>query len=214
MADRAEDIRRLLASASVQRADAHATPSDEPLEWSAERLAGRLIELCGVGAAASLTAAIQLVLDAQRGAEPVAWVTLPHSTFYPPDVHDAGVDLEALAIVRAPSSQEAARAADRLLRSGAFGLVVLDLGKSARIPIAMQGRLVGLAQKHDSAIVCITEKSAEAPSLGSMVSLRAEVVRDSLDGARFRCQVKVLKDKRRGPGWSHTEVRRGPAGLR
>ena len=38
----------------------------------------------------------------------------------------------------------------------------------------IQGRLVTLAQTHDAAIVCLTEKPADAASLGSLVSLRAE----------------------------------------
>ena len=45
-----------------------------------------------------------------------------------------------------------------ILRSGAFGLVILDLGAAAEIPIAVQGRLVSVAQHHDAAVVAITEK--------------------------------------------------------
>jgi recombination protein RecA len=124
------------------------------------------------------------------------------------------VDLDALVVVRVPGAQEAARAAEGLVRSGAFGLLVLDLGQAARLPTPMQGRLVSLAKRHDAAIVCLTAKSREAASLGSMVSLRAEALRDGDAGAGFRCELRVLKDKCRGPGWSHREVVRGPAGLR
>lgn len=187
-------------------------PEPAPARWSRAQLSGRLVELSGMGASATLTAAIGVVLEAQVDGEPVAWVSLPGSTFYPPDLADSGVDLEALVVVRAPSIEAAGRAADRLLRSGAFGLVVIDLGRGATLPIPLQGRLVGLAQRHDAALLCLTEKAADAASLGSMVSLRAESAR-LRTGDHFACAVRALKDKRRGPGWEHDEPVRGPAGL-
>jgi recombination protein RecA len=192
-----------------------ATPDDVVAapRLSLEQLTGRLVELSAVGAVATLTAAVGLVLEAQTAGEPVAWIGLPPSTFYPPDLADSGVDLDALVVVRAPDAIAAARAAERLLRSGAFGLVVLDLGASGDVSMAHQGRLVSLAQQHDAAVVCITEKAADAASLGSLVSLRVEALRQR-DEAGFRCTLRALKDKRRGPGWSLSEVLRGPAGLR
>jgi len=187
--------------------------------WSRDELAGRMVEVSGQGAVAPLTAAVGLVVEAQKLGEPAAWVTLPDSVFYPPDVAQSGVDLSALIVVRVPGAREAGRAADRLLRSGAFGLVVLDFGPAdvgrgaAPLSMPMQGRLVGLAQRHDAALVCVTHKSSEAPSIGSMVSLRAEPGRTGLDGDRFRCRLDVIKDKKNGPGWSSAEVVRGPAGM-
>ena len=89
---------------------------------------------------------------------------------------------------------------------------MLDLGPNAALPIPLQGRLVGLAQRHDAALVCLTEKPGDTASLGSMVSLRAEALR-ARDGDRFTVSVRALKDKQRGPGWAHTEPARGPAGL-
>jgi recombination protein RecA len=75
-------------------------------------------------------------------------------------------------------------------------------------------RLVKLAQKHEAAVLCLTDKHAEKPSLGSLVSLRCEATRKRLSAVdRFSCELRVLKDKRRGPGWQHQEVVRGPAGL-
>jgi recombination protein RecA len=230
MSNRTDEVRSFLAQAQAARPggglalakvipmigatlELRAESGPDGERWSCPQLAGRLVELSGVGAVASLTAAVGLVLDAQERDEPVAWLTLPGSTFYPPDVADSGVDLAALVVVRVPDCEAAARAADRLVRSGGFGLVVLDLGAAAVVPTALQGRLVGLAQRHDAAIVCITEKGSETASLGSMVSLRAEAQRLATPEG-FRCRVRVLKDKRRGPGWSHEEEVRGPAGLR
>jgi len=181
--------------------------------WGLPALRGRLVELSARGASATLTASVELVIEAQREAEPVAWIMGPHGSFYPPDVAESGVDLAALVIIRVPDLTGATRSAERLLRSGAFGLIVIDLGPApAEIPIAHQGRLVTLAQAHDAAVVCITEKSAESGSIGSLVSLRAEALRLRSPGG-FELTLRVIKDKRRGPGFQRTVRARGPAGL-
>lgn len=182
--------------------------------WTLVAVAGRFVELSGQGSTATLTLAFGLVLDAQQHGEPVAWITPRESCFYPPDAADGGVDLEALAVVRVPDRRAVARAADRLLRSGAFGLVVLDLGATAELPIPLQARLAGLAQYHHTALVALTARGQESPSLGSLISLRVIAERRRLSEDRFACTLTVLKDKRRGPTWTHQEVCRGPAGLR
>ena len=182
--------------------------------WGMGALRGRLVELSARGASATLTAAFELVAEAQAQSEPVAWIALAGSTFYPPDVAECGIDLAALVVVRAPDAIAAARAAERVLRSGAFGLVMLDLaGAPAELPTPVQGRLVTLAQTHDAAVVCLTEKTEDTSSLGSLVSLRAEALRRREGDARFRVTIRALKDKQRGPGWTHAGKRRGPAGL-
>ncbi len=220
MKDRAARLRELLARTAPPPVEIQ--PNAD--RWQLPSLTGRLIEVSAAAGTAGLTAAVGLVLEAQRAGEPVAWVTPPGHGFYPPDLHDSGVDLEALVVVRAPDLRAAARAAEHLLRSGAFGLVIIDLIEVADAPRvkplteSMLGRLVSLAGKHDAAVVCLTSKPASAPSLGSMVSLRVEALREVIapeageGGYRFR--VMALKDKRRGPCWEHAEVVRGPAGLR
>jgi len=239
-----DDLRELLAKAKgvaatariswasrrVESSAPESSAPESPIDlWSLAALRGRLVELSARGAAATLTSAIDLVVEAQHAGEPVAWVTLGHATFYPPDVADSGVDLAALAVIRVHDIVAAARAAERLLRSGSFGLIVIDFAGSAidltnALPIAHQGRLVTLAQSHDAAIVCITEKPGDSPSLGSLVSLRAEALRiacpgepggsDGPDADRgYHVTLRALKDKRRGPGWSRTLRFRGPSGL-
>ena len=199
-------------------------PVGVPSRWSRTALAGRLSELSGGVAPAGLTLAMALVWEAQREGEPVAWiagpVSGPRGGFYPLDAAANGVDLEALAVVRVPDALAAARAASRLARSGAFGLIVLDLGQNARIPIALQGRLAQQALRHDAAIVCLTEKPARAAidpqdgGLGSLISLRGQATRRGVGGNRFSCTLAVSKDKRKGAGWTHDEVCHGPPGLR
>ncbi len=219
---RLDDLVVRLGQLGGSEVDADASP------WGLAAMRGRLVELSARGASATLTTAAELVLEAQRAAEPVAWV-VPWSvdtktaTFYPPDVADSGIDLAALVVVRAPSTIAAARAAERLLRSGAFGLVVLDFAASCsgdleanraqRLPDQVLGRLVSLAQSHDAAVVCLTEKTSEAGSLGSLVSMRAEAMRLRSSSGGFEVTIRALKDKRRGPGWSKRLKLRGPAGM-
>ncbi|CAN5902705.1 hypothetical protein BH11MYX2_BH11MYX2_21190 [soil metagenome] len=262
--------------------------------WSLAALRGRLVEISGANGTAALTSVIDLVHDAQTQGEPVAWI-VPTAVderggmFYPPDAADCGIDLAALVIVRTANPAAAGRAAERLMRSGAFGLVVIDFGannntvlpagamtnpdypaavakalavrpESAHVtplnvlpggepfppstvspsssrssppassashspqlrvvrgepppvydapavagptlPDAVLGRLVGLAQAHEVTVVCVTEKSADASSLGSLISLRVEAERMPMLGG---CEVTVraLKDKHRGPGWAN-----------
>jgi hypothetical protein len=131
-------------------------------------------------------------------------------------VAEAGVDLETLMVVRAADACAAARSADQLVRSGVLGLVVLDLHVSrgdTRVPPALLTRLLGLAQKHHTAVLLLTDTPAALPSISSLVSLRAEAQRSFRDGA-WEVRVGVIKDKRCPPGGAHLEVRRGPAGVR
>jgi recombination protein RecA len=201
-----------------RRGTAEVTSEELAGPWGLAALRGRLVELSARGAAATLTTAIDLVLEAQLASEPVVWIMLANGSFYPPDVADSGVDLAALVVIRisAGDATGVARVAERVLRSGAFGLVVLDLSvpgaQSGDISMAHQGRLVTLAQAHDAAVVCLTDKTAETASLGSLVSLRAEALR-ARSGSDFELTVRALKDKRRGPGWTKKLKARGPSGF-
>jgi hypothetical protein len=98
----------------------------QPGDWSLEALTGRLVELSNAGTSVALTAVTSLLLEAQLRREPAAWVAIGDATFYPPDMAEAGCDLENLPVVRVGDARTAARAADLLLRSGGFRLVVLD----------------------------------------------------------------------------------------
>lgn len=149
-----------------------------PNEWPS----GRLLELASSDAAsARTTTAIEQVARLQRQGELVAWVQLRGGTFYPPDAAEAGVDLAALTVVHVPSSAlEAARATELLLRSGAFGLVIVDLEGMVdpSLPSRALARLHALCRQHDSTVAFLTPPTQEA--LGSLVSLRLEPRRDEL----------------------------------
>jgi recombination protein RecA len=172
-------------------------PAEAIPSWSLEALQGRLAELSCGAASAVLSLTFRLVLEAQLRGESVCWVTRRESCFFPPDAAASGVDLEALAVVRVPEVRLAPRAADTLVRSGGFGLVVLDLGSQnhsvgrsdvfaggaakvrggQQLPLAVQTRLSGLAHKHHVALLFLTDKTSGSPSLGSLISLHVEAVR-------------------------------------
>jgi recombination protein RecA len=207
-------------------------------------LAGRLAQIEGAGDSAALTLAFTVILEAQQCGEPVAWIT-PHPTatepahgsmdasvFYPPDAYETGVDLAALPVVRVPGVTAVFAAADVLLRSGGFGLIVADLGGPQRVASTSLARLAGLARRHHTALLFLTRSPAPRTqgegrassvkicppaeihgSLGSLISLHVHARRRRVDQDKFQCGLVVLKDKQRGPVWQYTELYRGTMGL-
>jgi recombination protein RecA len=197
-------------------------PSDLPI-WQLSDLTGRLVELSGQQAAARLTAAFGLVLEAQLCGDRAAWVTFEQSAFFPPDAAAGGVDVESLPVVRIGHARAAGRAAEHLVRSGGFGLVVIDLSSETEhvrpersphsLPVPLLTRLLALARTHHAAVLMLTKKSPDAASLNSLISLRADAQWAACAG-RYDVCVRALKDKRRAPGWHHVEACRGSVGMR
>lgn len=178
-----------------------------------ESLRGQLTELSSSRGHASTTLAIELISQAQKTGGPAAWIGPPTSLFYPPDVSDWSIDWSALAVIRVRGAHRAGRAADKLLRSGAFELVVIDLPEPD-LPTPLLGRLLRLAETHESAAIFLTPTPDREASLASLISLRAHARWTDVDVARLRSTFAVIKDKRRGPGRTFSEVYDGPLGLR
>lgn len=198
-----------MAAVSIADTNGSSTP-----QWNLDEVAGRLVEVSGSGASCAMSFALLLVHDAQARGEPVAWITTTGRVFHPPDAAAAGIDLSALAVVRVADARGVMRAADHLVRSGALGLCVLDLG-SSRVPMAAPSRLAGLARHHETGVVCLTEKPERAASLGALVSLRLHATRGAIDeDGEACCRLDVVKDRRRGGRWTHEDVFRAPDGLR
>jgi recombination protein RecA len=172
---------------------------------------GRLSEWRVAGASAAYSQALRLVAQAQRVGEPAAWVTPPEHCFYPPDAEACGIDLAALPVVRVAEPLQRLKAVDFLLRSGAFGLVVLDWGSAAPPGEALLTRLVALCKHHGSALVCLNQ---HPEGLGGLVSLRLHSTYRAAASGEYLCTTTALKDKRRGPGWRLQEVFHAPDGLR
>lgn len=115
---------------------------------------GRIVELCAGPDSAQTTAAAMVLREAQSEGDPVAWIAPRESGLYPPDLADAGIDLDALVVVHVPRDvREIARAGELVLRTGAFGAIVLDLevlGRNAE-PLAVDAsRLAALTVGHGS----------------------------------------------------------------
>ena len=94
------------------------------LRFTLQAVRGRLCELRDTSASAALSALVQLVWQAQCVGEPAAWIHGGTAGLHVGDLHQAGVDPAALVIVRLWKETDALRAAERLLRSGAFGVLV------------------------------------------------------------------------------------------
>ena len=143
---------------------------------------GELTELVGHGCASLALAAVR---QAQSAGQPAAWVDGPGG-FCPAT---AGVDLVRLTLVRPPLAPPPARevrkarrrgpcsaallAADLLLRSRAFGLLVLDLplrdGRGTPPALAAWFRLARQASRAQSVLLLLGD--AERPVAGSAAGL-------------------------------------------
>lgn len=207
-------------------------PSHNESAGSASTLTGRLVEISGSAdePCARTSLAVGLLREAQAEGESTVWIQLSGGTLYPPDLQHSGIDLEALVVVhiprdpasrpRIPSASRGphglCRAAEVLLRSGAFGLVVVDLTQGAPVGSdAWQGRLLALARQHASRIVLLTDKPSHADSLGPLVALRVEPRRAREAPGYFTIDHHVLKNKASIPlDLPLCRRARGPWGLR
>jgi hypothetical protein len=200
---------------------------------------GRLVELCGE---AQTSTAVSILAHAQREGETAAWIQPVHGELYPPDLAAAGVDVEALVVIHVPPAGTAkggecpkptgtamagaagqCRAAELLLRSGGFGLLVIDFCRTEPTGgAAWQGRLLGLARQHEARVLLLRRESRESlgPLVGMRVASRVERVTNLDDPAgfhprtgHFEIRHEVLKNKSGGPLEPAAIRIRGPWGL-
>lgn len=211
--------------------------------WSLASLKGRLTELVGDTDSANISVAARLVVSAQRAGALAAWVATHRDVFFPPDLAAAGVDLAALPVVwaieketeaqistlrdtpgksrrtahipklRDTPADRAARSAERLIRTGAVGIVIIDLARTLVLSPAAQGRLLRLAEQHRTQVLILRRAREDDNYSGSLVSVRGQSSRERVSAGRFRCTITSTKDKREGPGWTMSEEFSGPPGL-
>ena len=197
-----------------------------PPAFSLAALSGRLAEVSGTGSSCPTSFVFLLVREAQEKGVLVAWVLVrPQaqggSPFLAEDLQRLGLDLLAFPLVSTQDLGEAGRAVTHLLRSGAFGLVVLDTLEldEVELPLPLMSRLHGLALRHRAALVVLTGRPPESPSLGSLVAFRAHVRRERErlahpDGlTRIHATLTVDKDKRHGPGLTVSQLFAAPPGF-
>jgi hypothetical protein len=167
------------------------------------------VEACPGGATTTLSAAV--VFEAQQSGRCAAWVTTRADLPLAEDLAAWGIDLRALLFVRAPDARAAGRAAERLLRTGAWAAVVLEPGAFVFEP-ARVGRLSRLAASHHATVLVRREGRAGPGS--SLVGMRVQAIRERPAGARPRFTVNVLRHRRGGAGAQWTTTCDGPPGLR
>jgi recombination protein RecA len=126
---------------------------------------------------------------------------------YPPALEAAGVALERLLVVPAGDTAAVARAADIILRSGAFGIVAIP---AVALRAVAWTRLVGLAHRTNGLVLALgTDVSSELRYFASLrVRLRIARVRWNGGSGPFATLVgydvraDVVKSKRSAPGKS------------
>lgn len=223
------------ASSQAEAPHQRDEPQDQTLHGAVGP--GRLLELSadpeGPIATARTSAAVRVLRDAQQAGETAAWIQPRGGPLYPPDLAACGIDLGALLVIHVPlpggphparaQPHALCKAAELLLRSGAFGILVLDFTQGAPPSgrQAWQGRLLGLARQHNSHVVLLTEKAASDDSLGTLIGARVEVRRtreSSADARRgagaFALEHALLKNKSGATMHVQREPRRGPWGMR
>ena len=204
----------LLSIRHVYRANTLLPKGEASRDLSLDALRGRLTEISSRRSQAAITLAVELIAQCHRAGEPAAWIGPPTSLFYPPDAAGWSLDWFALAILQIEEAHSAGRAADKLLRSGAFGLVILDLLHQPSLPTPLLGRLLRLAETHESALLFLTPSGEHSQSLSSLIALRIEARWKEANPDRLQGEFRILKDKRRGPGRCLQESYHGPMGLR
>lgn len=174
-------------------------------EWSLDALSGSMIEISGDGASARTTIAAKLTLEAQERRELVAWIVRPQTCFFPPDMAAAGIDLEALIVICLEPLAARLKAVEYLLRSKAFGLIVVSMEDKASIPSRAQLRFASCTNASGTVLLFLTAKPSLTGSLGFAISTHGHVARTREQAGAFRCALTIEKDKRRGSGWTHEQ---------
>ena len=182
--------------------------------FSFSNLAGRITEFSASRNAPVLSFLSVFICEVQELGEPTVWVSACDSFFYPPDFEDNGVDLAALPVVWNPDVQTAVRSVEHLLRSNAFGLIVVDLPPHAIIDQGRLGKLARMADLNRIAVVLITQHDDKTPfTLGSIISLRVLGRRNQSGAYSYTCTLSAIKDKQDPTGWQYSEGFYVPDGL-
>jgi hypothetical protein len=180
--------------------------------WQFDNLVGILAEVSEEVPSGAVSFIAEVIVEAQRLNEPVAWVTATESIFFPPDLRSRGVDLSAVAVIRVKTETDSLMAAEWLVRSGATGLAVVDLDAHGNVTDSSLGRLLKLAERNLCAVIFLTRKRCQDPSLGSRISLRGHITRTG--SGPFLIEIRTTKDKRSNSSSRQSRRYHGPSGMR
>jgi hypothetical protein len=142
---------------------------------------GAITELCGRRAAGKLTLALAIAANALGRGDAAALIDSSATVVPTLWAHPA---LERLLVVRGGGATTALRAADALLKTGAFPLLVLDLPGRAQVTTAALVRLAHETRTAGTVLLLVSEWLPwRTHGLASLGRLRLEVQR--LDATRF-----------------------------
>ena len=187
-------------------------PAAVPGAWHFQSVVGILSEISEAMPSGALSVAADIIAEAQREREPVAWVAGPQSIFYPVDFLRRGIDLSAVAVIRAGGPLDALRSLEWLVRSGAVGLAVVDAQDAWRVSDSSLGRLQRLAERSHCAVLFLTRKHPRDASLGTRICRRAFVTSDP--AAACLAAIHTVKDNLAHRSTRERRQYRGPAGMR
>ena len=182
-----------LLKAGLQRGS-ELTPAPRPQEapWTYQGLLGRLALFTGTG---RVSAAVQLIAQAQQHKEPCAWIVEKGFEPFAPDLQASGVALDSLMLIRLKEHPQLARAADLLARTGGVGLVIID-SRSLPSKGALK-RLANHAQRHHMSAVILSDQAHTAHAF-SLVARAAP-------NEHKAQHIRALKDRLNPALWNHSE---------
>ncbi|MEN9820707.1 MAG: hypothetical protein RL176_609 [Pseudomonadota bacterium] len=136
---------------------------------------GRVVEIFGPESSGKSTIALSAVAAAQKMGLTCAYIDAEHS-LDPVYMQDLGVDLDNLLLAQPDYGEQGIDIADRLLRTGEIGVIVIDsvaalvpkaeldgemeqahMGLQARMMAKALRKLTGLASQHDTLLIFINQ---------------------------------------------------------
>jgi len=136
---------------------------------------GRVVEIFGPESSGKSTIALSTVAKAQAAGLTCAYIDAEHS-LDPVYMQDLGVDLDNLLLAQPDYGEQGIDIADRLLRTGEIGVIVIDsvaalvpkaelegemeqahMGLQARMMAKALRKLTGLASQHNTLIIFINQ---------------------------------------------------------
>jgi recombination protein RecA len=129
----------------------------------------------------------------------------PEGSFYPPALAAAGVDLDRLLVVRTADAANIARAADIVLRSAAFGVVVIP---ALSLRATVWTRLASLTHRANALLLAVGSTASDELRYFASLRVRLQPSHVQFSGesglfctiAGTRIEAAVLKHKRAAPG--------------
>jgi hypothetical protein len=168
---------------------------------------GTITTLEGMPSSGRMAVAARLLATATAG----GLAALIGSTAFPPALAAAGVELERLLIVPVSDPLGAARAADILLRSGAFSVVVMPALPSGRgTGSATWTRLASLAHRANAVVIAVGVTASSELRYFASVRIETAIACVRWNGppghfgslAGYDVRATIRKHKRAAPGAS------------